>query len=151
MNLGSKEEYISRFKDCKITRIEDAAKDWEHLSKATKGKDTSGIPKGDYCYTWIEGTKNRYGMPDQKYCPYMSVKEYGGVPVPYCKYMEWGSIDNAITEEEYAKLVKYFGSEEKMDEELPLFLLWDSCKECGENHYTPEEAEIYGNSSKKES
>lgn len=134
MNLGTKEEYVSRFGDC---RKEQAAKDWEHLSKAIKGKDTSVIPKGDYCYTFTKG-KNQYGIPNSKYCPYMSEKEYGGVSVIYCKYLEWGDVGN-ISDDEYNKLLAYFGDEDKLHEELPLDLLWDSCKCCGENHYTPEE------------
>lgn len=161
MNLGTKEEYVARYKDSLGDRAEQAGKSWEHLVKATKGKDTAIIPKGDYCYT-LEESNSSYRIPNFKYCPYMTTKEYNGVKQPYCGYLEWGGIDNYTTEEEYAKLLEYFGSEEKISEELPLFLLFDSCKECGENMHTPEEEEeMYkefinkeftnGNSNQKES
>lgn len=138
MNLGTKEEYVARFKNSMGNRAEEAAKDWEHLSKVTKGKDISKIPKGDYCYVFVDGI-NKYGIPNTKSCPYYSFREYNGVRVPYCEYMEYGDIGNHTTEEEYKKLLEYFGSKEKLDKELPLMLLFDSCKECGENHYTKEE------------
>ena len=138
MNLGTKEEYVSKFGD---NRKEEAERNWEHLSKATKDKDVSIIPKGDYCYVFLKKGKNKYGIPKSKYCPYMSGREYNGVVVSYCEYLEWGDL-GGITDEEYAKVLEYFGSEEKMNEILPLFFLWDSCKECGENYYTEEEWDI---------
>ena len=36
-------------------------------------------------------------------------------------------------------LTEHFGSKEKMEEKLPLFLLFDSCKECGENEENEED------------
>ena len=108
-------------------------------------KDTSIIPKGDYCYVFTgnRGT-DKDGLPSMETCncPYSTVKEYGGVLQPYCRFVEKGSLHKDTTEEEYEKLLKYFGSEEEMDEELSLFLLWDGIKECGANLYTEEEEEL---------
>jgi hypothetical protein len=140
MDLGTKEEYVARFRDTMNFDPEYHGKNWDHLKKATEGKDTSIIPKGNYCYVLTE-EKGKHGIPNAKYCPYMSMKEYGGIPVTYCKYMEWGDV-GSIDDGEYKKLLEYFGGdEEKLHEELPLFILFDSCKECGENKYTPEEEE----------
>lgn len=134
MHLGTKEEYVSKFGDA---RREEAERNWEHLSKATKDKDVSIIPKGEYCYTYLH-ERGANGIPKAKSCPYMCGKEYNGVVVSYCNYLEWGDI-GGITDEEYSKLLEYFGSEEKMKQELPLFFLFDDCKECGENKHTEEE------------
>lgn len=140
MDLGTKEEYVAKYGD---NRKEEAGKFWEHVTKVTKGKDTSIIPKGDYCYIWLN-ERHESGLPKSQHCPYMCGKEYNGVIVSYCNYLELGDI-GGITEEEHAKVLEYFGSEEKMDQELPLFLLFDDCKECGENYYTEEEEkEKYG-------
>ena len=108
-------------------------------------KDTSVIPKGCYCYSPAEGV-SKYGIPNIKNCPYMSSKEYNGVLVPYCEYLEEGDEGN-ITEEDHKKLLEHFGSEEKLKEILPLDLLWDSCKCCGENE---DFEELYGNTDQKE-
>ena len=139
MNLGTKEQYISRFKNSLGNRTEQAAKDWEHLSKATMNKDISIIPNGIYCYNAISGP-DKHGILNTKTCPYFKTKEYNGVWVPYCEYLEWGDVSN-VTDEEYKKLLEYFGNEEKMKGKLPLGLLWDGCKECGENNDIPEEEE----------
>jgi len=115
-----------------------------------KNKDKSIIPKGCYCYSPAEG-RNKYGIPNIKNCPYMSGREYNGVMIHYCEYLELGDY-GSISDEEYKKLLEHFGSEEKLKEVLPLFLLWDSVKECGENKYTAEEVkEMYGNTDHKES
>ena len=110
-------------------------------------KDTSIIPKGPYCYSRAEGV-NKYGIPNAKYCPYMTSKDYNGVTCPYCSYLEKGGLDNIVTDGDFAKLIEHFGSEEKVFDGLPLTLLFDSCKECGEN----EDCEVeYGNTDQKES
>jgi hypothetical protein len=54
-------------------------------------KDTSIIPKGDYCYTWKEvpSESNNYrGKVNQ--CPYYDVKNVNGVEFPWCNYLELG-------------------------------------------------------------
>ena len=104
-------------------------------------KDTSVIPKGDYCYTWKEvpSESNNYrGTVNQ--CPYYDVKNVNGVHGPWCNYLElggypssgkwagWEDIDKATD-----ILNKHFGSEQEADKNLCLFLLFDGCKECGEN------------------
>lgn len=101
-------------------------------------KDTSIIPFGDYCYTWVEPPSeenNRKGKI--KTCPYLTKKEFNGVDVPWCSFLDCGGIDNNHDDSDIEKLVQHFGTEEKMNEELPLFLLWDMVKECGVNE--PEE------------
>ena len=81
-----------------------------------EGKPTDCIPEGMYCYTRLtEPDKN--GRSKVKYCPYLEsffdptvnnqVDDPDSHWVPFCAFME---ID---------------GKES--------ILLWDSCKECGEN------------------
>jgi hypothetical protein len=71
-------------------------------------KDTSVIPEGAYCYT-IAGPLKDGRLPIKK-CPYWSIdsrrpKQENG----YCSFLGKG------------------------DWELSIGLLWDQCKECGEN------------------
>lgn len=83
-----------------------------------KKKDVSVIPKGIYCY-------------DGNYrCPYWQGNRDGTV---FCQYLEEGGIDNDCTDKQYDSLIETFGSEEEVDKVFPLDLLWDHCKECGEN------------------
>ncbi len=104
-------------------------------------KDTSIIPNGDYCYTWIEvpsESNNYHGKTKQ--CPYYDVKNVNGVEFPWCNYLELGGTpgdgkwkgweDHNKADE---VLTEHFGSKEQMEDKLPLFLLFDSCKECGVN------------------
>ena len=104
-------------------------------------KDASVIPKGDYCYTWKEvpSESNNYRGTVNR-CPYYDVKNVNGVHVPWCNYLElggfpgngkWAGWEDSDKADEV--LIEHFGSKEKMEEKLPLFLLFDSCKECGEN------------------
>ena len=91
------------------------------------------IPVGQYCYRLKGNMKYKAdGAPywSAKYCPYMGNRKFNGVPVTWCKFLRLGSVPNGTTEEQYTKLREHFGSEEKQDKVLPLFLLWDSCKEC---------------------
>jgi hypothetical protein len=91
------------------------------------------IPEGPYCYTWkeIPSEKNGYKGKTIK-CPYLIYRNINGVQIPWCEYMDAGSIPNGISDDHYGKLIEYFGTEEKVQEKLPLFLLWDWVKECGE-------------------
>lgn len=101
-------------------------------------KDKSVIPPGDYCYTWVEAPNRDTGFRGEiKTCPYLTKKEFNGAEVPWCSFLDCGGIHNNQSESDITKLIEHFGSEEKMDEELPLFLLWDMVKECGVNE--PEE------------
>ena len=104
-------------------------------------KDTSVIPHGCYCYTWKEvpSESNNYRGTVNR-CPYYDVKNVNGVEFPWCNYLElggtpgdgnWAGWKDDIKADEV--LTKHFGSKEKMEEKLSLFLLFDSCKECGEN------------------
>ena len=89
--------------------------------------DKKLIPKGVYCYTCID---NKF-----VYCPYFSTIEDEGVKITYCKFLKQGDMGN-ITNREFDTLVKKYGSEENLWKKYPLGLLWDSCKECGENNET---------------
>jgi hypothetical protein len=79
------------------------------------------IPNGIYCYN------------GNVYCPYSTSKNFNDVRVPWCDYLDKGGVDNGHTEEEWNKLIEYFGTENNIFDFLPLDLLWDSCKECGIN------------------
>lgn len=73
--------------------------------------DTSLIPKGSYCYTFLKGEQNTSGFPKIKTCPYyrFNEKEHhqnNG----YCAYLGVGDW-----------------------EENSSSLLWDMIKECGIN------------------
>ena len=99
-------------------------------------KDTSVIPKGEYCYTIKKIVWADNGMPIIKtnMCPYYSSRDYGeDVTVDFCEFLGKGDY-GGLNDDEYALLLAYFkGDEEKMRKELPLGLLWDACKECGVN------------------
>lgn len=100
-------------------------------------KDTSLIPIGHYCYhldNSYDGPKiEEYSFPIVS-CPYDSYKNINGVNVPYCAYLEKSGCKNGWKDGEFEKLIEYFGSEDAVYDNLPLDLLWDSCKECGENY-----------------
>lgn len=103
--------------------------------------DKSKIPKGDYCYTWVEepSEKNRF-RGKVNLCPYWKAREINGVEVPWCDYLNLGGIPACgdwkgwKSDDTEKKLIDFFGSEEKMEKELPLSLLFEQCKECGENY-----------------
>lgn len=104
-------------------------------------KDTSVIPKGIYCYTWKEYPNEQNNWSGKvNYCPYYDVKDINGVEIPWCNYLElggtpgsgkWKGWDDYGTAEKV--LIEHFGGKEQMDEKLPLFSLFDQCKECGIN------------------
>ncbi len=104
-------------------------------------KDTSVIPKGDYCYTWIEvpSVENNF-VGKTKVCPYAEVKDINGVEFPWCNYLELGGTPGdgnwagwKDSDKADDILNKHFGSAEETEKHLPLFFLFDGCKECGEN------------------
>ena len=47
--------------------------------------DKTKIPEGDYCYTY---DKNEYFVR----CPYWKVREFNGVEIPWCNYLDCGGI-----------------------------------------------------------
>jgi len=96
-------------------------------------KDTSIIPAGAYCYHRSPTEINQYGIPKAIPCPYYSSKEINDVSVPWCSFLDSGGQSNNHSDEDVKKLIEHFGSEEKMNKKLPLFLLWDQVKECGIN------------------
>jgi hypothetical protein len=91
------------------------------------------IPHGPYCYKIIK-VENKDGMPVVKTqnCPFRSYKRYGNVTVDFCKYLNKGDC-GGVSDGEYRKLLKHFGSEEELDKVLSHLLLWDGVKECGGN------------------
>ena len=99
-----------------------------------KNKSIDRIPKGIYCYTWEEHPSSENEFKGKiKNCPYYEHRDLNGVSVPWCAFLGAGGTSNDWSEEDWASVRRHYKSEEAMDEELPLFLLWDSCKECGEN------------------
>lgn len=101
-----------------------------------KKKQEELIPPGPYCYV-IDFTKedqNTTGVP-VRYCPYHSKKEFNGVKVPWCLFLNEGGTDNYFTDEQWEKLVDHFGSDDNIFNFLPLDLLWDSCKQCSVKNY----------------
>ena len=87
-------------------------------------KDTSIIPKGDYCYTYKNDTFIL--------CPYWRIikelpKQYNG----YCDYLEKGDLEleKEMTFTDMKTNEKTTGA----NLPFPVSLLWDQCKECGIN------------------
>lgn len=111
-------------------------------------RDWKTIPLGDYCYV---GRERRPEEPETKEdgrpihyitcCPYWTSKNFNGVDVPWCSFLETGGLYGAVEgdhtperhESDHQKLLAHFGSEEAIDKALPLFLLFDQVKECGVN------------------
>ena len=103
-------------------------------------KDTSVIPKGDYCYSWIETPSEQNNWRGKvKLCPYYKPKTIDNIDLPWCDFLDLGGIpasgkwrgwDNDGVDK---VLSEHFGSEEKRDAKLCLDLLFDQCKECGIN------------------
>lgn len=98
------------------------------------------IPKGNYCYTWIqEPSKENNYQGIIKKCPFWNVKKFNGVEIPWCDYLNSGGYPNETENyegwEDYdeadKKLKEYFG--EEYEEKTNCILLFDQCKECGEN------------------
>jgi len=109
-------------------------------TETTNSKNTSVIPQGSYCYTWEESPSQENNCRGKvKNCPYLTKKTFNGVDVPWCLFLNCGGLSNNTDDSEIPKLIEHFGSEEKMNEALPLFLLWDGVKECGVNDDPSEE------------
>ena len=87
-------------------------------------KDTSVIPKGQYCYSYIDGKIIS--------CPYWRqiedrANQYDG----WCDYLEKGDLE--ISKEMIIEDVKT-GKKTTGDKlPFPVSLLWDQCKECNIN------------------
>lgn len=99
------------------------------------------IPKGLYCYKYRQ---RRDGEPELEEdgkpilyiesCPHWTSKMVGGVEMPWCSYLNRGGWDNReYSEDEIKSIRDSFQTIQEEDEALGLFLLWDGCKECGEN------------------
>ena len=143
----TKEQYIASAKAVMPSLSDEhLANMWEHFFLIPSGKKDDIIPKGDYCYIFLKGQKNKFGVPKTKNCPFYKSKDINGVLVPWCEYLELGGVDDH-SEEDWKRLVEFFGSEDATFDGLPLTLLFDMVKECGENKYTEEEIEVmYGES-----
>ena len=91
------------------------------------------IPSGIYCYSLRPHPTEPGKLEIFDKCPYLRDTKIAGVNVVWCDFLQSGSVPNGTTDEEYRKLKHFYGSEEALDEDLPLLLLWDGCKECGVN------------------
>jgi len=94
------------------------------------------IPIGHYCYT-IDYDNYDSAHPDITpiiECPYKGIIEINGVSLPHCSYLNKAGMRNNIEDDDFEKLVHHFGSIDEVFNNLPLDLLWDGCKECGENY-----------------
>jgi hypothetical protein len=100
-------------------------------------QDTTVIPYGSYCYdgnircpywVWKQITH------DQKVPRRVNDKdEVISVSIPYCLYLDQGDVFG-ISKEEFDELKHFHNmTNEELWEKYPLDLLWDACKECGEN------------------
>ena len=97
------------------------------------------IPYGEYCYTWADDQGESPFPTKINKCPYLTVKDCNGVEIPWCEYLgAGGSVGDSKRykgwedwEKAEQTLKKYFGAE--YEEKTELFLLFDMCKECGEN------------------
>lgn len=100
-------------------------------------KDISLIPEGMYCYKFDllepDRCSNEPGAIPTVSCPYSSYKKINGVNIPWCDFLEAGGLPNGGKEGDFEKLVEYYGSEDAVFDNLTLDLLFDDCKECGEN------------------
>jgi|688.fasta_scaffold433587_3 hypothetical protein len=94
-------------------------------------KDKSVIPKGDYCYT-ISRVDMKESKIYTKNCPYYDYTVLCDVLIPTCKYLEKMGTPGC-TDEEYKRLLDFYGDHDTLSKAMPLSLLWDSCKECGVN------------------
>lgn len=107
----------------------------------TETNNKQMIPPGPYCYV-IDFTKEFEDGVPVVYCPFHTTKEINGVYVPWCSFLDNGGISDDHTQEQWDKLIEYFGSDENVFDHLTLDLLFDSCKECRENddyEYTKEQ------------
>lgn len=56
-------------------------------------KDTSQIPVGDYCYTWLEYPSEENNFRGKtKSCPYWTRKTIAGVKIPWCEFLDLSGI-----------------------------------------------------------
>jgi len=94
-------------------------------------KDTSVIPFGDYCYS-IDRVDLKESKIYVKQCPYSTYKIIADVHIPYCEYLEQMGSPNC-NDEDYAKLLAFYGNHDNLSKVTPLSLLFDDCKECGIN------------------
>ena len=91
-------------------------------------KDKSVIPKGMYCYD-EKGT-----------CPYWSCnKTKHSQENGYCSFLEKADWEENPRLNAEAEWHDSEGNIVEQDDYLPMSLLWDKCKECGENEYTDED------------
>ena len=92
--------------------------------------DISKIPKGHYCYTYDAKTD------ECNHCPYLGFETINTDVKPiklwHCSFLNQS--DCHCSDEDFELLKSHFGmSDEELWEKFPLDLLWDACKECGEN------------------
>jgi hypothetical protein len=99
-----------------------------------KKKDKAHIPSGNYCYKWIEVPDPANGYVGKtKPCPFYGHRMLSEISIPWCYFLDKGGLPNSDLGQDWSKLVSHFGTEKNVYRELPLTLLWDGVKECGEN------------------
>ena len=103
-------------------------------------KNKTKIPKGFYCYSHSVQTDDPLCRKLVGVCPFLSTKKDCGIDITYCKFLGAGDVGN-INDIDLDKLLEKYGTHEKLSKKYPLSLLWDMCKECGENEYTEKELE----------
>lgn len=79
------------------------------------------IPWGCYCYD------------NHTLCPHFTYVTDCGASIPFCTYLQQGSIGPNVSQSVELQLIKKYGSDEALDEKYGLDLLWDQVKECDIN------------------
>ena len=88
------------------------------------------IPKGHYCYSYDSKTD------ECNHCQYLGFEtintDVKSIKLWHCSYLNQS--DSHCSDEDFELLKKHFGiTDDELLEKFPLDLLWDACKECGEN------------------
>lgn len=96
--------------------------------------DKEKIPHGDYCYSDLKIVEDPvFGFRSKHVaCPYWRRRKINGVDVVWCDFLNSGGMLNE--DFDMSKLIEHYGSEDNTFKKLPLSLLFDQVKECGENN-----------------
>jgi len=119
-------------------------------SKKLNSKDEEIIPTGSYCYIPISYDNNNNAL-NIELCPYYDYRIFkdgeGEIHLPYCHYLEAGSIpkDGSWENNEFERLKKLLKivDDEELWELFPVDLLFDQCKECGINDEDDDDIDEY--------
>lgn len=94
--------------------------------------NTNIIPKGHYCYTPLKYENESLKI---KKCPYyVNLEIYtdnGTFDIPYCLFLNNGSIPNGMYDNQFQSISDHFGvTDDEIYDIFSLPLLWDQVKEC---------------------